>query len=132
MSEYAQLKVGEDTSAKTYSVMDCHCHFSRDYDHAEPAGNARCDRLSLLLNGVDAADLTFYQWFVNKETNTGSVEFFKDNAKQDSIKKIEFDTARCFSLMEEYENLGDSYTRRINILLVAEKINISGVDFKEI
>ena len=130
MSEYALLKVGKGSSEKKFSVMDCHCHFSRNYNHAEPDGNARCDRLNLLLNNVDAADLTLYKWFVNKETKSGSVEFFRDDDYK--IKEIKFETARCFSFTEDYENLGKYNTRRINISLVAESITSSGVDFKEI
>lgn len=128
MSEYAKLKIGDNT----YSVMDCHCHLCRNYNHAEPDGNARCDRLNLLLNYVDATALTLYKWFVDKETKSGSVAFFKDASSQSSIKEIQFETARCFSFTEEYENQGSSYTRHINLSLVAEKVTINGVDFNDI
>ena len=128
MSEYVKLKIGNNE----YSVIDCHCHFSRDYNHAEPISNARCERVDLLINYVDAGDLFFYKWFVNKETKSGSVVFYQDESKTIAIKEITFETASCFSLTEEFENFGTTSTRTIKLSFMADKITINDVDFQKI
>jgi hypothetical protein len=127
MSEYVKLKIGNDN----YSVIDCHCHFSRDYNHAEPISNARCERVDLLINYVDAGDLVFYKWFVNKETKSGSVIFFQDESQKNVIKEIKFETARCFSLTEEFESFGTTSTRTIKLSFMADTITVSDVTFNE-
>jgi hypothetical protein len=87
--------------------------------------------VDLLINYVDAGDLFLYKWFVNKETKSGSVVFYQDESKKIDIKEITFETARCFSLTEEFKKFGTASTRTIKLSFMADKITVSGVTFNE-
>ena len=128
MDGYAKLKIVDGE----YSVIDCHCHFTRNYDYAEPVSNARCERVDLLIDNVGAGNLSFYKWFVNKETKSGSVIFYQDKGQESKIKEITFETASCFSLTEEFKNSGESTVRTIKLSFMADKITINNVDFQKI
>lgn len=132
MAYSAILKLGNDqgTNSQEYIVADCHCHFSREYNHLIPDSDARCERIDLTVIAPNKEQLGLYDWFVNASTLNGSIIFETVSAKDlyTPKKNITFEGAYCCALSEKYKNDG-SEARMLSISIVADKITISGIDF---
>ncbi|MBO7419384.1 MAG: hypothetical protein J6U14_10705 [Bacteroidaceae bacterium] len=136
MALTAKLQFGDNKSGRypsEYLVADCHCHFVRGYNHAQPDSDARCERVDLTVVAPNKENLALYDWFITNSVQSGRIVFETvsvDNNASDS-KIITFDDAYCYSLAENYK-IDIAEQRLLNLSFVADKITISGIQFDNI
>ena len=70
MALTARLQFG-DNDAKVYPeqylVEDCHCHFTRQYNHFHPETDPRCERVELTVVAPGRENLSLYEWYISGE-----------------------------------------------------------------
>ena len=136
MALTARLQFGDNVAglySKEYLVADCHLHFKRHHNHFKPDTDARCETMELVVVAPGREDLNLYEWYINNDTLSGRVVIdLQTMSENDSMMKlVEFEDAYCYSIQEEYHI--DSQRRRcLRLSLVAEKITVNEVEFKNL
>ena len=132
----ASLQFG-DNGARLYSreylVSECNCHFTRCHNQFRPDGNARCDKITVRVAAPSKDDLNLFEWYADASVQSGRLVFnmtFPSEAG-DTIKEIRFEDASCLSLAENYD-IGASARRMLILEIVAEKVTIDSVEFKNV
>ena len=136
MALTARLQFGDNVAglySKEYLVADCHLHFNRHHNHFKPDTDARCETMELVVVAPGREDLNLYEWYINNDSLSGRVVIdLQTMSENDSMMKlVEFEDAYCYSIQEEYHI--DSQRRRcLRLSLVAEKITVNEVEFKNL
>ena len=136
MALMARLQFGDNMAglyAKEFLVRDCHLHFTRHHKHFQPDTDARCETVEVVVVAPGREDLTLYEWYTEKGTQSGRLVFdLQSIAGGDSeIKFLEFEDAYCYSLAEEYHI--DAQKRRcIRLSFVAESLTINETEFRNL
>ena len=136
MALTAKLQFGDNKSGRypsEYLVADCHCHFIRGYNHAQPDSDARCERVDLSVVAPSKENLSLYDWFITNSVQSGRIVFDTVNITDntDANKIITFEDAYCYSLAEDYR-IDVAEQRLLKLSFVADKITISGIQFDNI
>ncbi|MBQ8989689.1 MAG: hypothetical protein IJ067_08355 [Prevotella sp.] len=137
MALTARLQFG-DNDAKVYPeqylVEDCHCHFTRQYNHFHPETDPRCERVELTVVAPGRENLSLYEWYISGEPRTGRVVFDLTAVADGNFvseKELFFEEAYCYSIGEVYDIYG-TRRRYVRLALTAETITVNGQAFNNL
>jgi hypothetical protein len=136
MALMARLQFGDNMTglyAKEFLVMDCHLHFTRHHNHFKPDTDARCEKVEVVVVAPGREDLTLYEWYIEKGSQSGRLVFDLQSITggDAEVKFLEFEDAYCYSISEEYQI--DAHKRRcIKLSFIAENMLINETEFRNL
>ena len=78
MAFLSHLQFGDNSTgiySRVYTLVDCHLHFMRHYNHFRPDTDARCEKVEVVVEAPGKDDLTLVGWYVNNEVYDGRILF---------------------------------------------------------
>ena len=136
MAFLSHLQFGDNSTgiySRVYTLVDCHLHFMRHYNHFRPDTDARCEKVEVVVEAPGKDDLNLQEWYLNNEAQNGRVIFdLQSKTSSDTLQKlVEFEGARCYSFEEE-DHINIQRRRYYRLSIVAEKITINDTAFKNL
>ena len=136
MAFLSHLQFGDNSTgiySRVYTLVDCHLHFMRHYNHFRPDTDARCEKVEVVVEAPGKDDLNLQEWYLNNETQSGRVIFdLQSKTSSDTLQKlVEFEGARCYSFEEEY-HINIQRKRYYRLSIVAENITVNDTSFKNL
>ena len=134
MALTATLEFGDNNIkryTKRYLISDYQLVFNRSYNAFAPQEMARCERLDVTVIAPGKNDLGLIEWFSSQSAQDGRIlisSSYDANPNEEDSQVICFEEGKCFSLSENYDI--DSQRRRlIRIAIIAEELNVDGVNY---
>ena len=136
MAFLSHLQFGDNSTgiySRVYTLVDCHLHFMRHYNHFRPDTDARCEKVEVVVEAPGKDDLNLQEWYLNNEAQSGRVIFdLQSKTSSDTLQKlVEFEGARCYSFEEEY-HINIQRKRYYRLSIVAENITVNDTSFKNL
>lgn len=133
MALSARLEIGEGVDQNyrsKYNLVDCRCHFSREYNHDSPQEDARCESVEITLVSPDKVDLTLYDWYISQDTQNCRLvfSFTSTNNEQVEEKIVMLEGAKCFGISEVY-SIDCENRKLLTLKIMADEVNVNGIYF---
>lgn len=135
MALSARLEIGEginkDYHHSAYNLIDCRCHFAREYNHDLPQTDAKCESIEVTLVSPDKDDLSLYDWYIRQYAQNCRLvfSFTKGNEKvAEETKLIKLEGAKCFGISEEY-SIASGNRKLLKLKIMASEVQVNEIKF---